>query len=119
MKFFLTALTVVLVGSLSWLVFWVPIFGFNYETSRGEHTGYITAVQRQGIFFKTGRVYVKTETESSQEDIYCVVDKDVENQLKEFASNKMRVKVSYYGLISAGITRCEGEGEIVYKVEAQ
>lgn len=38
----------------------------------GSHTGYVTAVEREGVFYKKYRVYFKTDTSSSQEDEYCV-----------------------------------------------
>ena len=47
-------------------------------------TRYITALEKTGLFFKTGTAYVKTENESSQEDDYCVIDENIYQQLKEF-----------------------------------
>ena len=41
-------------------------------TTDGEHTGFVTAVEKNGAFWKTGRVYIKSDLSSSQEDIYCV-----------------------------------------------
>ena len=107
---------VVTLGVL-WLVIWVPLFGLHYETSRGEHTGYVTAVERSGIFFKTGTAYLKTDTQSSQEDRYCFIDKEVEKQLQEYSTKKVHVNVYFFGWFSAGISNCSGEGEIIYKVE--
>lgn len=102
---------------LIWLCLYVPIFGFHYETLRGEHTGFVTAVEKTGIFFKTGRAYVKTDTQSSQEDSYCVIDENVYQQLQKASVDKVHVNLYFFGWFSAGIKNCEGEGQIVYKVE--
>jgi hypothetical protein len=104
------------IAAFLWLIIYVPIFGLHYETSKGEHTGYVTAVEKSGVFFKTGTAYVKTDTQSSQEDSYCVIDPDVYSQLQQASLSKIHVNVYYLGWFSAGIGKCNGEGEIIYKV---
>ena len=100
-----------------WSIVWVPIFGFNYETGRGEHTGYVIAVERTGIFFKTGTAYVKTDTTASNEDKYCFIDKEIEKSLQQYSLQKIHINIYFYSLLSAGIANCSGEGQIIYKVE--
>lgn len=117
MKLIGIALGLLVIGFLLWLCLWVPLFGFNYETARGEHTGYVTAVERSGIFFKTGTAYLKTDTQSSQEDSYCFIDKEVESQLQQHSLKKTHVNVYFYSLLSAGIANCAGEGAIIYRIE--
>lgn len=97
----------------------LPVYciGFYYETGRGEHTGFVTAVEKQGIFYKTGRAYVKTDTQSSQEDKYCVIDEKVYNQLQELSKDKKQVTVKYMSYLSAGIKYCGGEEAIIYEVK--
>lgn len=113
---------VVVIGAFLFLVWlglsYIPVslIGFHYETSQGEHFGYITAVQKQGVFFKTGRAYVKTDNQSSQEDAYCVMDEKVYQQLQDFAQSKERVEIKYLGYFSAGVKNCGGEGDIIYEV---
>lgn len=94
------------------------VVGFHHETGRGEHTGYVTAVETNGIVFKTNRAYLKTDTQSSQEDAYCVSDGAVYSQLQQYAISKTRVNVFYFSWISPGIATCQGENAIIYKVEA-
>jgi hypothetical protein len=96
---------------------YVPIFGLNYETSRGEHTGYVIAVERTGIWFKTGRAYVKTDATASNEDHYCFIDRSIEKQLQEYSIKKIHANIYFYSLFSAGIAQCGGEGQIIYKIE--
>ena len=99
------------------LIIYMLFFGFHYETSRGEHTGYITAVERSGIFFKTGTAYLKTDTQSSQEDDYCFIDKEVEKQLQKYSIEKIHVNVYYFSWFNAGIINCGSEEAIIYRVE--
>lgn len=116
MKFIGITLGIVFVVGLLWLCIWVPIFGFHYETGRGEHVGYISATEKTGIFFKTGTAYLKTDTQSSQEDAYCVIDDTVLARLAEASGKKEHVNVKFYSLLSAGIANCAGEGAIIYEV---
>lgn len=90
--------------------------GFHLETGKGEHIGYITAVETRGIFLKTNRAYIKTDIQSSQEDSYCVIDSEIKSKLEKLAENKDRVKISYFSWLSNGIKNCEGEGEVIYDV---
>lgn len=112
------------IGLLVIFVLWIPlcclplyIQGFQYETGRGEHTGYITAVQKQGMFYKTGRAYVKTDTQSSQEDAYCVIDDNVYKQLEQLSKSKTQVTIKYFSWFQPGIKNCEGEDDIIYQVQ--
>lgn len=114
---------VVMVGALI-LALWlgisiipVSLIGFHYETGRGEHVGYVTAVEKSGIIFKTGRAYVKTDVQSSQEDNYCVIDPEVFNQLEKLSKSRERITLKYFSWFSAGVKNCGGEGEIIYKIE--
>ena len=62
-------LVLVLVSSL-------VLSGCQINTAQnGSHTGYVTAIQQNGIFFKKYSVYFKTDKTSSQEDVYCI-DRD-------------------------------------------
>lgn len=99
-------------------IFLVAIFsGIHFETGQGKHTGYVTAVQKQGIIFKTGRAYVKTETESSQEDIYCVVDTEIFKELQEISENNERVIFNYKSWLLPAIKECAGESDIIFAIE--
>ena len=99
-----------------WLVVWVPIFGFHFETGKGTQVGYVSAVEKSGVFFKTGTAYIKPTLESTQEDNYCVVDEAVYTKLTEMARNKQRVEVSHLSWFSSGLTNCNAEGAIITAV---
>lgn len=83
----------VLVGLVCALYF--PVAGLHHETANGGHKGYVTAAERTGIFFKIFRVYLKTDTQSSQEDAYCVVDPTVYAELQKLSEQRAHVTVSY------------------------
>ena len=89
----------------------------HHETANGEHTGYVTAAERTGIFFKTFRVYLKTDTQSSQEDAYCVVDPTVYAELQKLSEQRAHVTVSYVSWLVPGIKNCEGENAVIYGVK--
>jgi hypothetical protein len=94
----------------------VPVIAFtglHVSTGSGEHTGYITAVEKRGIVWKTWRAYVKTDTASSQEDRYCVIDEDVVAAIKKASEEKQKVTLKYHSFISAGLTNCDAEGDII------
>lgn len=96
-------------------IYWM-VAGWHLQTSEGDHTGYITAVERTGIFFKTDTAYVKTDPQSSQEDAYCVVDPKVFDQLKAASQTKENVTVSFISWFAAGIKNCKGEDAVITAV---
>ena len=98
---------IVLVGGL-----FFSLVGLRLSPSgRGQHNGFITAVEQQGWFFPNYRVYVKTDNSSSQEDVYCMHRNKTElaNKLKEYSANKMHVSVEYQGVRGFGIDLCADE----------
>ena len=98
------------------VIVYLPIFGYHKETADGEHTGYITSVERTGLFFKTFRAYLKTDPQSSQEDAYCVVDPQVYSQLEKLAEQKTQVTVSYLSWFISGMKSCGGEKAVIFYV---
>lgn len=106
-------IVLVIFGSL----FVIPFTGLHYETGNGNHSGYITAVQKQGLIFKTWRAYVKTDLSSSQEDIYCVESQETAKKLEVMAENKEKGTFQYKSYLAAGVTLCDNEGEIIYGVK--
>lgn len=103
---------------LIWLGIVLPIFGWHYETGRGSQVGYVSAIEKSGVFFKTGTVYIKPELESTQEDDYCVVDDMLYLELGEMARNKQRVEVSHFSWLSSGVANCNAEGAVIYEVKS-
>lgn len=86
----------------------LPFTGLHYEISNGEHTGYITAVEQNGIIFKTYSLYIKTKLDSSQEDRYCVDgDEQFIEELKEKSRNEEQVTLEFVDYFARGIYLCK------------
>jgi hypothetical protein len=95
------------------LLFVVFLAGCGVTTRDAEHTGFITAVEKNGLIWPTGRVYVKTDLSSSQEDRYCVEDEKIYNQLKQKAKNKESLTLVYKDEAFVAPWRCESESGII------
>lgn len=105
-----TGITLTVVGlAIFYSLLILPFFGFHIITTNGEHIGYITAIEKTGIFSKTYTAYVKTDTQSSQEDSYCVADPSLVPAIASFAESKTRVRITYFDWLSKGIARCDHE----------
>lgn len=93
------------------------VFYSIMEPTNGSHTGYITAVEKSGVIWKTGRAYVKTDTQSSQEDQYCVRDQKVYDELVKAQTNKEKVIIKFDAPLIIANWECGGENAIIYQVE--
>ena len=80
--------------------------GVHYETSKGAHTGFITAVETNGIIFKTHSAYIKTDVSSSQEEQYCVIDDAVKAELEEKSQSSEKVTIEFVDYFIRGFTNC-------------
>lgn len=89
------------------------VFGLTLNFNQGQHTGIVTAVDQPGIIFKNYIVYFKTDSGSSQEDIYCVnrSNDELAKKLKEAARTKKVVTIDYKGNVGMGWGICQ-EDEI-------
>lgn len=98
-----------IIWSLCSLLWIVPIFtGIPVKNNVGQYKGYVTAVERNGAIFKGWNVYLKTELESSQEDMACI-DRDNQeliNKLKEVQEQKENVTLEYEGMWQYPIGEC-------------
>ena len=109
MKIIIGIVSTLVIGFICYCILILPFVGWHYQTTQGEHTGYITATETDGLLFKTHTVYLKTDTQSNQEDAYCVVDDSVFNQLEVAATSKERITVKFIDWFSRGISKCGGE----------
>lgn len=113
-----TAIITVIVLAALWLMLALFFGGIHIETGRGEHTGYITATAMHGLVWKKGVAYVKTDTQSSQEDEYCVTDTEVLAQLQQASLTKQHINVSFMSWLMPAAWECQGSMDIIYKVTA-
>lgn len=110
------ALGFVVLALLAFIV--LNLVGIHINTGTGQHTGYVTTIEQEGVFFKTWTAYVKTDTTSSQEDAYCVIDPNVVAQLTADVDAQAHVTVHYFSWLSAGIANCSYEGAIISSVDS-
>lgn len=113
----LGGLVVVLALFFLWLLVYVPLFGVHWNIGSGTQVGYVSAIEKGGLLFKTGTAFIKPTLESTQEDIYCVISEEVFAKLKEVSVSKQRVEVSHISYFSAGVKNCAGEGVIIVGVK--
>ena len=74
--------------------FGVGAYAHGYEGS-GDHVGYATSVECDGLWWHTCRVHIKTDNSSSQEDAYCVKDAGLMDFLRQAAKDKTRLDFHY------------------------
>ena len=87
-------------------------------TGEGQHTGYITAIEQDGMFWKPYIIYFKTDKASTQEDKYCVVDNStLIVKMKEYQSNQTKVTIKYKNEAVIAPWRCNAENctSIIYE----
>jgi len=100
---------IILVG-----IVWVSIGGIHVITTQdGSHTGYITAVEQNGLVFRTWSVYVKTDPQASQEDQYCITDSNLISQLQNYQDSRTLVTVTYYNYLIRGAEYCKSNDEAI------
>ena len=110
-------ITLLVIAIILFLIF--QVIGLHITTLiDGKHTGYVTAIETGGIIWKTTTVYFKTETESSQEDKYCLIDKSLIDILKQKQKSKERITIEYRDYLIKGMVHCNAEeGGIIIGIE--
>jgi len=81
--------------------------------NEGQHTGYVTAVEKEGIIWKTWRVYIKTDPQSSQEDKYCVEDESLIPKLQKMQESRQLVTLNYSSPSIVWAWQCGKEPAII------
>jgi uncharacterized protein YxeA len=97
-------------------ILFVITFGIFQNPNSGQHTGYITSVEKSGIILQTWTVYVKTDPQSSQEDTYCVTDSDTIASLQNYEKERLPVTVYYTAPILLWRWQCGNESSIINSV---
>lgn len=115
----LTTLVIILI-ILFIIILAIPVFtGIPIESTRGgTHTGYVTAVEENGMIWHKYTVYFKTDAQSSQEDMYCLKDLSLVDTLRNVEQNKEKVTITYNSYFSNGIINCDfGSNAIITGVK--
>jgi len=85
----------------------IGVVGIHIKTTEnGTHTGYVTAIETNGLIFKTVTVYFKTDVESSQEDAYCLIDKSLIPTLQQKQESQEKVTITFYDYLMTSWTEC-------------
>ncbi|MBU6501193.1 MAG: hypothetical protein KGI72_05195 [Patescibacteria group bacterium] len=89
------------------LIMGIGLIHLNFDAD-GTHTGYVTAVERSGIFVKNYVVYFKTNKAQSQEDRYCVHQEDTQlaEGLRKSGENDKEITITYTGESGLGYHIC-------------
>jgi hypothetical protein len=77
------------------IIFVWPVYNSFHSPTNGEHTGFVTAIENSGYIFHTTSAYFKTNTQSSQEDKYCVTDPVVIDELKQYQESNQNITIEY------------------------
>ena len=103
----ITAISVVLCLGF---VLLTPFIYWSSERG-GAHTGYISAVDQEGILFPNYKVFFKTDSSSSQEDQYCVHRNQtaLAAELRRYSETRELVTIRYNGVRGIGLGLCSGE----------
>lgn len=92
--------------------------GIHIKTTVGGiHTGTITAIEINGVIFKTTAVYFKTDTQSSQEDVYCLIDKSLIPELEQLQKEKKLITINYIDYLLPAMKECGRGNGIITGVE--
>ena len=113
-------LALFIVSSIAFLPVLIPIFtGIPVKNNEGQYKGYVTAVERNGAIFKGWNVYLKTELESSNEDVACInrEDQQLIERLKKAQEDKENVVLKYEGVWQYAIGVCPGKDRMIISVE--
>ena len=110
----------IIIFILAILVLAIPFFtGIHIKTTdEGRHTGTVTAVEINGMIFKTVSVYFKSDAQSSQEDVYCLIDKSLIPIIEQKANEKAKVTLIYMDYFMTSIAECGSyNGGIIVGIE--
>lgn len=94
----------------------VSLVGIGIPNS-GQHTGVITSVEQEGLFWKTWKIYVKTNTQSSQEDTYCITNSNVVEKAQQVSKDAQEITVKYSRGFIVWPWQCNGESSIVTEIK--
>ena len=108
-----------IIWALSSILWIIPIFtGINVKNNEGQYKGYVVAVEKNGAIFSGWNAFLKTELESSNEDVACINRDDMEliEKLKYAQKNKENIVVEYEGVWQYKIGECPKSSWKIIKI---
>lgn len=114
-------------SKLAWIVWllssliWITTIstGLPIENSQGQYKGFVTAVEKNGTLFKGWTAYLRTELESSNEDIACINrdNQELIERLKTASEKKENLTLEYRGKIQFPIGECPGSDWMIVRIK--
>lgn len=101
------------------VIFIISLMSGCIETmNNGKHNGQITAIEKEGLIWKTYTVYVKSDISSSQEDNYCLEDLSLIPKIEQSSKDRSKVTVLYRDEFIVAPWRCGSyNGGIITGIE--
>ncbi len=98
------------------MVIFVANFAIFQTPDSGQHTGFVTSVEKTGFIIQTYTVYIKTDPQSSQEDSYCVTNPNTIIDLQNFEKERLPVTVFYSAPLVLWKWQCAHTDSIINSV---
>ena len=93
------------------LLLWGIAEPFEWRvTGEGEHTGYVTAIGIEGWFWRTWAVWFKSDTQSTQEDTYCLRDHELIPTLQAASRDHRRITITWETYLTVDWAECSAMG---------
>jgi len=96
-----------------------PLFtGIHIKSGEGQYVGYVTAVEKSGVWFQGWEVYLKTDLASSNEDHACIDRNNPEliEKLKQAQVDKKNMTLEYESMMMYGLGECPGSSWMIKNV---
>lgn len=97
-------------------VIFIANFAIFQTPDKGQHTGYVTSVEKAGFIIQTYTVFIKTDPQSSQEDTYCVTDPSTIIDLQNYEKERLPVTVFYSAPLILWKWQCSHTDSIINSV---
>ena len=97
-------------------VIFVVNFAIFQTPDNGQHTGFVTSVEKTGFIVQTYTVFIKTDPQSSQEDTYCVTDPSTIIDLQNFEKERLPVTIFYSAPLILWKWQCSSPNSIINSV---
>lgn len=80
-------------------------------TTNGKHTGIVTAIEDNGLIWKTTTVYFKTSAYTSQEDTYCLRRnsdnyEEYKQTLNSYIATGEKIEIQFKSHLAVPVTEC-------------
>jgi hypothetical protein len=109
---------IILVPATAFIWLFTVFLGVPIKNNSGQYTGFVTAVEQNGVIFKGYNVFLKTELESSDSDKACIDrnNKELIDELRQAQREKRNIVLEYEGVLEYGVGQCPGEDWMIKEI---